>query len=79
MISKQHIEETRKQVLKAEKLLYPILDDLSIPIDEYNPKWKYACERRINEYKHLRVTIENLKSSLNWYESLGLVDIEVKD
>jgi ferritin-like metal-binding protein YciE len=79
MISKQHIEKTEKQIKELEKLLNPILDDLCIPRKEYNKKWSYAFNRRYNECTTLWVTLDNLKSSINWYKAQGLVDIEVRD
>ena len=78
MITKAHIEVARIKVKELEKLINPILDDLNIPIEDYDPKWSYAYDRRYRECTHLWIALDNIKSTLNWYESRGLMDIEVK-
>lgn len=78
MISKQHIEDTEKQIKELEKLINPILDDLNISIKDYDPKWSYAYDRRYRACTKLWVALDDLKSYIRWYKAQGLVDIEVR-
>jgi len=79
MITSKHLENTRIALMQLEGYLEPIIEDLEIPKDEYQKKYIYATGRRIKEAGTIKRDLENLKGSLNWILSKGLVDKEVRE
>jgi len=78
MITSKHLENTEIALMHLEGYLESIIEDLEIPKPEYQKKYIYATGRRMNEAGTIRRDLENLKGSLNWIRSKGLIDVEVR-
>jgi hypothetical protein len=78
MITSKHLEKTEIQLFYLENFMESIIEDLEIPKKEYQKKYIYATGRRMKEAQTIKRDLENLKGSLNWIRSKGLVDKEVR-
>lgn len=79
MITSKYLEKAEIQLMALEGFMEEIIKDLEIPKDQYQKKYIYATGRRMKEAGTIRRDIENLKGSLNWIRSKGLVDREVRE
>jgi len=78
MITSKHVDKTEIQLSYLEDFFESILNDLEIPKEEYQKKYIYATGRRQKEANTIKRDLENLKGSLNWIRSKGLIDTEVR-
>ena len=79
MITREQIENIKNQLKEIEPEVNKVIKELNRPLGDYGNKWDYAFERRLKEATEIWISFDNLKSSMNWCLSQGLVDIDITE